>query len=462
MIEKSPEFRDVPQTRLASACPVHASKLPCLDVEHVIGQKAVLDKPLRGRSLLSSSTCKPYQASTLRELLRKIVEDIAQNPLRLERTVNHLASTFNKNHEVNLIPIGATLHTPGVKQILDQQKLNVSVKKSHDIQSNDCERHLSHDSGSVAIVGMSGRFPGAETLEDFWELLEAGLDMHKEIPASRFNLNDYYDSSEDGQNTVKTRFGCFLDNPGLFDHGLFKVSPKEAMQMDPIQRMLLMTTYEALQQAGYAPNASNSSNTSRIATYFGQSSMDWMNINDQEGIGTYYISGTNRAFTPGRLNHYFNWGGGSYNIDTACSSSSTSVHLACKALLSRECDMGVVGGGNVCSIPEQFAGLSRGSFLSPTGGCKSFSDDADGYCRGEAVGVVVLKRLEDALRDNDKVLAVIRGTARNSNAGSASSIAFPNEEAQIALFRQLLRQTNVDPRQIGYIEVSQRCGSYIC
>lgn len=265
-------------------------------------------------------------------------------------------------------------------------------------------------------------------------------------------MKDFYDPLEQTKNPVLTRFGCFLKNPGNFDNRFFNISPREALQMDPLQRMLLMTTYEALEMAGYAHNATNSTQNSRIAAFFGQTTEDWRMINDQQGIDTHYLPCSNRAFAPGRLTHHFRWGGGYYSIDTACSSSSTSVYLACNALNTRECDMTVVGGGSLCVIPELYSGLSRGGFLSSTGGCKSFADDADGYCRGEAVGVVVLKRLEDALKENDNVLAVIRGTARNSN-GGVGSLTHPSEPAQESLYHKLLRQAGVHPYDVGFIEM---------
>lgn len=274
---------------------------------------------------------------------------------------------------------------------------------------------------------------------------------------------------------MRTRYGCFLQNPGLFDNLFFHVSPEEAMQMDPLQRMLLMCTVEALQHAGYS-----SASKSRVSSFFGQTTNDWNTINDQQGPGTFYISGGNRAFAPGRMNHFFNWTGSHYSIDTACSASSTSVHLASNALLRRECDLSVVGGGSLCVIPEMFAGLDNGGFLSPTGGCKTFSDNADGYCRGEAVGVVILKRLDDALRDNGKVLSVIRGTARNSNGSNRTcqnsgrrvpahresswfwltrslihldSITYPSAVAQEDLFRTILRQSQIDANDVNFVEV---------
>ena len=186
----------------------------------------------------------------------------------------------------------------------------------------------------------------------------------------------------------------------MFDHRLFNVSPREAMQMDPHQRLLLMSCYEALEMAGYAPN-SPSTATKRVATYIGQVTDDWRCISECRGVDIYYIPGIARSFSAGRLNYHFKWEGPCYNLDTACASSSTAVAMACSALLDRSCDTAVAGGGSILAAPLEYAGLSKGGFLSPSGGCKTFQEGADGYCRGEGIGIVVLKRLEDAIAGHD-------------------------------------------------------------
>ena len=251
---------------------------------------------------------------------------------------------------------------------------------------------------------------------------------------------------------MTTQYGCFLDQPGLFDSRLFNVSPREALQMDPQQRLLLMATYEAMETAGYSQGGALSTDNKRIATYFGQTTDDWRDINDIQGIDIYYIPGVSRAFAPGRLNYHFKWEGPSYSIDSACASSSAAIHLACTALIARDCDTAVAGGGSVLASPAVFAGCSRGGFLSSTGGCKTFSDTADGYCRGEGIGVVVLKRLEDAITDNDNILAVIGGSSKSYSA-SAASITQPHVESQACLYRQVLQRACVDPDDVDYVEM---------
>ncbi|KAL4942696.1 hypothetical protein BDV06DRAFT_221967 [Aspergillus oleicola] len=303
----------------------------------------------------------------------------------------------------------------------------------------------------IAVVGMAGRFPGCESVGELWELLQQRKDVHEEIPRTRFNIEEHYDATGKKKNTTLTRYGCFLDKPGLFDNRFFNISPREAAQMDPLQRLFLTTTYEAIEMAGYSPDHPGI-DRSRIATYFGQSTDDWKTINEQQGIQPHYLPSTNRCFAPGRVSHHFKWGGGHYSIDTGCSSSATAIHLACNALLSGESDMCVVGGGNICVIPEYFSGFSLGSFLSPTGGCKTFSEAADGYCRGEAVGTVIIKRLDDAVAANDNILGVIAATARNSNTGK-DSITYPSEVAQQKLLEQLLTTAGANANEIGFVEM---------
>lgn len=212
-----------------------------------------------------------------------------------------------------------------------------------------------------------------------------------------------------------------------------------------------MSTYEALEAAGYSQNGSLSLESKRISSFFGHTTDDWKDVQHSNGIDMYYVPAVARAFAPGKLNHYFKWEGASYSVDSACASSSSAVILACKSLLSRDCDMAIAGGGSMINGPDHYAGLSRGGFISPTGGCKTFRADADGYCRAEGIGVVVLKRLEDAIAENDNIRAVIRGFGRNHSA-YASSITHPHVGTQQRLLRQVLKASDVEPKDISYVE----------
>lgn len=296
----------------------------------------------------------------------------------------------------------------------------------------------------LAIVGMSGRFPGAEDNEAFWDLLYQGLDVHKPVPLLRWDVNTHVDPTGRKKNTSRTPFGCWLYNPASFDAEFFNIFPRKASQFDPAQRLALMTTYEAMEQAGIVPDATPSTKRDRIGVFYGIASNDWMDVNNSQNVDTYFIPGSNRAFIPGRINYFFKLTGPSYSTDTACSSSLASIHMACNALWCGDIDTAIAGGTNVMTSPNITAGLDRGNFLSPTGNCKTFDDEAGGYCRGEGVGTVIIKRLDDALLDRDPILGVILSTSTNHSADS-ESIVRPHIGAQSSLFKKILHQGDVDP-----------------
>ena len=215
---------------------------------------------------------------------------------------------------------------------------------------------------------------------------------------------------------------------------------------------MLTTAYEAMEMAGIVPGRTLSTKADRIGTFYGQTSDDWREINAAQDIDTYFISGGVRAFGAGRINYHFKFSGPSFIVDTACSSSLAAIQLACTSLQAGECDTAFSGGANVLTNPDIFSGLSRGHFLSKTGSCKTFDNDADGYCRGDGVATVILKRLDDALADRDPILGVIRGIATNHSA-EAISITHPHAGAQEFLFSKVLQDCGVDAHDIRYVEM---------
>ncbi|KAF4633175.1 hypothetical protein G7Y89_g4946 [Cudoniella acicularis] len=304
----------------------------------------------------------------------------------------------------------------------------------------------------LAIVGMAGRFPDAETHEKLWELLEKGLDVHREVPPDRFPVETHFDATGKAINTSHTPYGCWIERPGMFDPRFFNMSPREAYQTDPMQRMALTTAYEALEMSGYLPNRTPSTQLDRIGTFYGQTSDDWREINAAQEVDTYFITGGVRAFGPGRINYHFGFSGPSFSIDTACSSSAAALQLACTSLWASDCDTAIVGGLSCMTNSDIFAGLSRGQFLSKNGPCATFDNDADGYCRADGVGTVIVKRLSDAIADKDNVLAVILNTATNHSA-DAVSITHPHGPTQELLYKSILKRAGVDPLDIDYVEM---------
>ncbi|KAL4874370.1 hypothetical protein BJY04DRAFT_225084 [Aspergillus karnatakaensis] len=409
-------------TTAFSQAPMHGAHLPSINITETVG-------------MASAKTA---------EIWKLAVDQVARTPINVEESVVALVDALHNAQatRIALTPLSESSEISKIAVLLEEKGVEVDVVELSPTPKPYGRSIDSLPADAIAVVGMSGRFPDSDTLEEFWRLLETATTTHQRIPSSRFNVDDH---------NLIGRYGCFLKNPGDFDHRLFNISPREAMQMDPVQRMLLMTTYEALEMAGYSP-ADNQQAPPRIATYFGQTIDDWKSINDQQGIDTHYLPGVNRGFAPGRLSHFFQWAGGFYSIDTGCSSSATALCLARDALIAGKYDAAVVGGGTLLTAPEWFAGLGNGGFLSPTGACKTYSDSADGYCRGEGVGVVILKRLSDAVRSKDNVIAVLAGASRNCNAG-AGSITHPDERSQAALYRRVMRQAAVLPGQVDVVEM---------
>ncbi|KAL2132536.1 hypothetical protein VTI74DRAFT_3696 [Chaetomium olivicolor] len=304
----------------------------------------------------------------------------------------------------------------------------------------------------IAIIGFSGRFPEADNNEEFWNLFLAGLDVVRDIPKDRFDPQLYLDPTGKKKNTSGVTKGCFVKRPDLFDSRFFGMSPREAEQADPAQRLALMTAYEAMEMAGFVPDSTPSTQRNRIGVFYGTASDDYREVNAGQNIDTYFVPGGSRAFLPARINYHFRFSGPSFDVDTACSSGLAAVHIACNSLWTGDCDMAIAGGTNILTNPDNWAGLDRAHFLSRTGNCKTFDDGADGYCRAESVATVLLKRLDDAIIDGDPVYGVILGALTNHSA-EAVSITRPHSGAQRAIFSRILNSADVDSSEVSYVEM---------
>lgn len=394
-----------------------------------------------------------------RGMMQEVVRDILHQQLNCSAVLNScagIASNF-AGKSCLVIPFGPTHAAYSLVQTLKSATtLDIYLRKAPYADKDGSVPHTGdHGSsmkGKLAIVGMAGRFPDAATHQKLWELLENGLDVHREVPADRFPIDTHVDPNGKIMNTSHTPYGCWIENPGLFDPRFFNMSPREAYQTDPMQRMAITTAYEALEMSGYVPNRTRSTKLDRIGTFYGQTSDDWREINAAQEVDTYYITGGVRAFGPGRINYHFGFSGPSFSIDTACSSSMAAVQLACTSLWAKDCDTAIVGGLSCMTNSDIFAGLSRGQFLSKNGPCATFDNDADGYCRADACGTVIIKRLEDALADKDNVLAVVLATATNHSA-DAVSITHPHGGTQEILYRSILDMAGVDPLDVDYVEM---------
>ncbi|OBZ65139.1 Noranthrone synthase [Grifola frondosa] len=300
----------------------------------------------------------------------------------------------------------------------------------------------------IAVVGMAVNLPGAKDADGLWSLLENGLNTVSEIPQNRFSVAQYNNAG--GKRALKTKFGNFMDAPDAFDNAFFRISPREARSMDPQQRVLLQVAHHALESAGYVPNGAPSEDPDTFAAYVGVATNDYV-MNLRNDVDVYYSTGTLQAFLSGKLSYAFGFSGPSMVIDTACSSSIIAIYQACRALTDGDCNAAIAGGVNVIGSPDMYIGLDRAHFLSPTGQCKPWDASADGYCRSEGCGLFVLKRLSDALAENDHILGVIRGIEVNQSA-HAESITHPHVPTQVQLFHKLLAASGVPAQRVSVIE----------
>ncbi|MFD5920257.1 type I polyketide synthase [Kitasatospora sp. NPDC058201] len=304
----------------------------------------------------------------------------------------------------------------------------------------------------IAVVGVGCRFPGGVTDTDaYWELLSGGTDAIGEVPADRWDVDAFYDPEPRRPGRTSTRWGGFLDRIDRFDHEFFGISRREAVSMDPQQRLVLEVAWEALEDAGQAPHALAGS---RTGVFLGICSNDYAGLlfREPEDITAHASTGIAHSIASGRLSYLLDLRGPSVSVDTACSSSLVAVHQACQNLRLGECDLAISGGVNAVLSPEAAISFSQfPEMLADDGRCKTFDAAANGFVRSEGCGVVVLKRLSDALRDEDRVLAVIRGSAVNQD-GRSSGLTAPNGAAQRDLFRRALAAGGVDPQRLGYIE----------
>jgi malonyl CoA-acyl carrier protein transacylase len=298
----------------------------------------------------------------------------------------------------------------------------------------------------IAIIGMGCRFPGAKDPQAFWQLLRDGKVAISEVPADRWDVDAFYDPNMDSHDKMNTRWGGFLEDTDQFDPSFFGVSAGEAAAMDPQQRLLLEVSWEALENAGVAPDKLAGSQT---GVFVGIITCDYYKLllNPPLRAGT----GIFNSIVANRLSYLLDLRGPSMAVDTACSSSLVAVHLACQSLRTRESNLAIAGGVNLILSPEWTIAFSQAGMMAKDGRCKTFDAAADGYVRGEGCGAVILKRLSDALKDGDRILAVLRGSAVNQD-GRSVGLTAPNGLAQQALIRQALENAGVSPQQIDYIE----------
>lgn len=333
----------------------------------------------------------------------------------------------------------------------------------HDLSSN-LAAALESNTDSVAVVGMSVKTAGADDLAEYAEMLRSGQSQHVPITRDRL-MHDMLFREAPDSDPKRQYYGCFVRDSDAFDYKFFKRSPRESTAMDPQSRLVLEAAYQAVEQSGYFleldhghglgqrtdSDSTNMNGKMHVGVYLGSCGVDYEHNISCHEPNAFTPTGALKSFVTGRVSHHFGWTGPCMTFDTACSSSTVAIHTACRNLLSGECSAALAGGSNTITNMMWFQNLAAGSFVSPSGQCKPFDDSADGYCRAEGLGFVFLKKLSDAIRDGNPVLAVIPSTAVYQNMNS-TPLFVPNAPSLSRLFADVLRSAKVRARDISLVE----------
>ena len=342
---------------------------------------------------------------------------------------------------------------PKANNSVDQVSVNQRILLTLEEANKKINAIKKSQTEPLAIVGAGCRLPGkVDSMESYWKLLSEAIDGIIEVPDTRWNINKYYDLDTSAPGKIYTKHGGFIQHSiEEFDSYFFGISPREASKLDPQQRLLLEVAWEAIENAGVSADVLRGTQT---GVFIGSSTNDYEFLasqNNLSDIDAYTGLGNAKSMTAGRISHIFGLQGPAIQLDTACSSSLVAVHLACQSLRAKECNLALVGGVNLMFSPIPMIFLCKTHALSAQGQCRTFDMDADGYVRGEGCGVVVLKRLSDAVADRDNILALIKGTAINHD-GASSGLTVPSKQAQKLVIHKALSDANVDPLDVSYVE----------
>lgn len=297
----------------------------------------------------------------------------------------------------------------------------------------------------IAVIGVSGRFPKAKNVEELWKILTTGGDCVTTVPKDRWTVKeDYFD-------LYNCKKACFLDNVGHFDPYFFYLSPKQAELMDPRQRLVLEESWNVFEDAGYSNKQLKGKNVGIYIGCEGESGYLKSNFTDENELDSHWFLGRSNSILASRISYFMDLKGPSITIDTACSSSLVAIHEACESIKNGTCNMALAGGVQIILDPNDLILLDKMGMLSKDAKCKTFDNNADGFVPGEAVVIVLLKRLDEAIRDKDNIYGIIKGSDVNQD-GLSNGITAPSEDAQISLISKVNDKYNIDPKTISYVE----------
>ena len=422
---------------------------------------------IRKNDIVGNATFERYGIDSLivMEITKRLEKDFKKLSATLlfeNPTIEKLADYFLKERPDDLAKMfGKELSAAPVRntELFDADSLFSSNRtksseaalKTYNMFNKDTNRTVSDQEEDIAIIGISGRYPLSDSLEEFWENLNHDRNCITEIPKDRWDCDEYFqpDSTESGKSYSK--WGGFIKDHDKFDTFFFNISPLEAEAMDPQERLFLETAWLTMEDAGYSRHNIDSMDN-QIGVFVGVMNGNYEIFGGEEwGKGNF--TGAHSAYwsVANRVSYFFNMQGPSIVIDTACSSSLTAIHLACESIKRGECKAAIAGGVNLILHPMHYSRLSGMKMLSKNGCCKAFGEGADGFVDGEGVGAVLLKSLSRAKEDGDNIYAVIKGSFINSG-GKTSGYTVPNPNAQGKLIEEALKRSGVEPISISYIE----------
>lgn len=353
-----------------------------------------------------------------------VVEEPARNPLS-----DNGSSAGVKSSAAEKSPV-ASVH---------REKMEISRLEGTDAKTAQSD---------IAVIGISGKFAGADNVNEFWENLKAGRESIREVPPERWDVNEFYSADPKIPNKSISKWGGFISDVDKFDSLFFQISPREAELMDPQHRLLLEETWKAIEDAGYSPDEFKGK---RCSVFVGCTDGDYQKYLTNEEINEFTLSGNNLAILSARISYFLNLKGASIPINTACSSSLVATHLGCESIRNGTCELSIAAGVLLMTTPLSHVAMSKAGMLSSDGKCKTFDDEANGFVSGEGAGVVILKSLSAALRDRDHIYGVIKGTAVNQD-GRSNGITAPNAVSQTDLLKSVYSEFNIDPASIRFIE----------
>ncbi|TLD20284.1 hypothetical protein PspLS_08704 [Pyricularia sp. CBS 133598] len=402
----------------------------------------------------SSWNGEQLSSQTPRELARNVLGNILCGRCEWYKVVEAVAQRIRETPSHSFLLLGGYDCVP--VEPFHQASLKISkidlAQTLRELAQKKAEL-ASYSDDTVVIVGSACRLPGASNLDELWGVLESGVSKCEEVRPDRVPINDSYRANLDPKFTSGRKwFANLVDGADQFDNELFGISHSEATWMDPQQRILLELAYEALDSYGHLGHRSYRREAGEnVGCFIGGTLLEYNEHTSTHAPTSYSAIGTMQAFQCGRISHHFGWYGPSETIDTACSSSLVAISRAVSAVRSGECSMAVAGSANILGGLNYYLDLGKARFLSPTGQCKAFDAAADGYCRADGAGVIVLKRLKDAVASGDEILAVIPAAGTNQG-GLSKSITLPDPKAQQQLYQRVVRSAGLQPKDISYIE----------